>query len=41
MKIDEKLNFCIDIIASFFPLLREEYEQFYQHSTGLEWGNIF
>ena len=38
MKIDEKLDFCIDIVASFFPLLREEYEKFYQHSTGLRMG---
>ena len=38
--IENKLNCCLEIIASAYPELKSSYKVFYEKSVGLEWTNF-
>ena len=38
--IENKLNCCLEIIASAYPELKSSYKVFYEKSIGLEWTNL-
>ena len=38
--IENKLNCCLEIIASAYPKLKSSYKVFYEKSIGLKWTNF-